>query len=216
MIAVAVFVAWAAYGLGIMGLSLIKGWNLGFKDIWSPVSFYSGKWPPALAGDCSIIPTGTAASLASSTSSGTSSTSSSSSGSGGSGSGAVPSAPSGISSTAAIQKAAAMFGWGSGTQWNCLTQVITLESGGNPSADNPSSGAYGIAQALGHGTSGSAGCGRNEYGAEYGLSAAQAALANCGGTAGAFYQAVWMMGYIKAAYGTPCGALAHENEYHWY
>lgn len=209
MIAIAVFVAWVAYGLGVQGLALIKGWNLGFKQIWSPVSYYQGSWPPQPAGNCSLIPTGTAASAASGSSGGTSSGGSSA---GGGGSASAPSAPSGISNTAAIQKAAALFGWGSGTQWSCLTNVINAESGGNPLATNSGSGAFGIAQALGHGVSGTAGCGRNEYGG-YGLSASQASQANCGN---AYYQAIWMMTYIKAVYGNPCGAWAHEQSDHWY
>jgi hypothetical protein len=209
---------WFGYSTMFWGYSLVKGYNLSLKQIVSPASYYTGTWPPKLAGNTVIIPDGTAASeqtvtLAAYTgSAATSGTSGSSGGGGGGGGGSAGTAPTGISSSAAIQKAAALFGWGSGTQWACLTNVIAAESGGNPNITNSSSGAFGIAQALGHGTSGTAGCGRNEYGG-YGLTASQASQANCGN---AYYQAYWMMTYIKATYGTPCKAWAHEQAHSWY
>lgn len=107
------------------------------------------------------------------------------------------------------------YGWGS----NELSSLITLwngESGWRASARNSSSGAYGIAQALGHGGSDTAAPdGTNEYGAEYGLSAAQAREANGGS---ALWQIRWGMGYIKAQYGSPSAALAAWNSRspHWY
>lgn len=209
MIAIGVFLAWFSYGLGVWGVSLIKGWNLGFKDIWSPVSYYQGKWPPQVAGNTTIVPDGTKNSLTTASfQTATSGTSTPASGTSG-----APGQPSGLSNTATIQKVAAMFGWGSGSQWNCLTAVINAESGGNPKIANPSSGAFGIAQALGHGGSGTSGCGRNQYGAQYGLSSQQASQANCGN---AWYQMLWMCGYIKAVYGNPCNAWAHEQSHHWY
>lgn len=202
MIAIGVFLAWAAYGLGLWGVALVRGWNLGFRDIWSPTAWYSGKWPPPLAGNTVIIPDGTKASLASAAfeSGGSSSSSGSSS------SGSAPAPPSGnLSSPATIQKAAAMFGWGSGQQFECLKNLLLRESGGGkPNDVNPSSGAYGAAQSLGHGGCGGAACGHDEY-CGYGLSPAQTKLANCGNL---WYQVLWMLGYIKARYGTPCKAWA--------
>jgi hypothetical protein len=107
------------------------------------------------------------------------------------------------------------YGWAASE----LAPLITLwtgESGWNPNARNSSSGAYGIAQALGHGTSCSAAPnGTNEYGPTYGLSCSQAQQANAGS---ALWQIRWGMGYIKATYGSPSAALAAWNSRspHWY
>jgi len=216
MIAVGVLLAWTAYGLGVWGVALLKGWNLGFKDIWSPVAYYQGSWPPQTAGNTVIIPDGSAASLATASFQ-TASTGTSTSGSGsGSGSGTVPNAPSGLSNAATVQKAAAAAGWGSGAQYTCLQNVLAAESGASATAINPS-GAYGAAQALGHGTAATTGCGHSAYGPyggnTFGLSNAQLQQANCGKL---WYQLVWMMGYIKVRWQTPCGAWANEQANHWY
>lgn len=104
----------------------------------------------------------------------------------------------------ALQQAAAARGWGSGAEWTALQNIEMHEAGYNPQAKNPSSGAFGMAQALGHGGSGTAcpSTGENNYGG-YGLTNAQAQSANCG-NAGA--QALWMVNYIAATYGTPSAA----------
>jgi hypothetical protein len=104
------------------------------------------------------------------------------------------------------------FGWGV-DQMAALIALWTRESGWNPLAKNASSGAFGIAQALGHGTPGSAGTDSDEYGAEYGLTTAQAQAANSGS---ALYQILWGLGYIKSRYGSPDAAWAHEEAYGWY
>lgn len=139
-------------------------------------------------------------------------------GSGGTGStdtgtgGGAASIPSG-SGQQALQAAAAQHGWGSGQQWQALQSVEMAEAGFNPQARNPQSGAFGLAQALGHGNAGTAAAdGTNEYGG-YGLSDAQAKAANSG-DAGA--QAVWMCNYIAATYGNPVNAWSHEQANHWY
>jgi len=112
-----------------------------------------------------------------------------------------------------LQTAAAQYGWGSGAQWQALQSVELAEAGFNPDAVNPTSGAYGLAQALGHGQGAATqGTVTNEYGG-YGLSDAQAQAANSGD---AGEQAVWMLNYIAATYGTPEAAWAHEQEYGWY
>lgn len=208
MIAVALAVAWVAYSMGFGGWSLIKGWNLGFKQIISPTGYYTGKWPPAEAGDAVIFPDGSKVSLAKATLTAASSTFPG---------GNVSPGPqqSGISNSAAIHQAANRAGWGSGTQWNALQNLIASESGGNPNIANPTSGAFGIAQALGHGGQGTA-CpknGRNQYGANYGLNRAQAQQANCGN---AYYQAIWMMNYIKDRYGTPAAAWSFHQQNNYY
>jgi hypothetical protein len=198
MIAIGVFLAWASYGLGVWGVALVKGWNLGARQIWSPTGYYTGKWPPALAGNTVIIPDGTAASAASA------SFQSSATGTSSGGGGSAPAAPAGLSNTATIQKAAALAGWGSGSQYNCLLNILKRESGGSANALNAGSGAYGAAQSLDHGGCGGSGCGHDEY-CGYGLSVAQTKLANCGNL---WYQLIWMTGYIKSRYGTPCAAWA--------
>jgi hypothetical protein len=122
------------------------------------------------------------------------------------------SVPSG-SGQEALQAAAAAHGWGSGAQWQALSNVEMAEAGFNPDATNPSSGAYGLAQALGHGNGvATQGTVTNEYGG-FGLTDAQAQAANSG-DAGA--QAIWMCNYIAATYGTPEAAWAHEQANSWY
>jgi hypothetical protein len=48
--------AWAGYSLVFYGLSLVHGYDLSFTQVFSPVSYYKGTWPPALAPDTSIFP----------------------------------------------------------------------------------------------------------------------------------------------------------------
>jgi hypothetical protein len=111
-----------------------------------------------------------------------------------------------------LQNTAAQFGWGSGSEWQSLLYVENREAGFNPTAINPTSGALGLAQALGHGNANTAGRYGNEYGG-YGLTDAQARAANNGDPAA---QALWMMNYIKDRYGTAEAAAAHEQTYGWY
>lgn len=104
------------------------------------------------------------------------------------------------------------FGWGPG-QFQALDNLWTRESHWQPDARNPSSGALGIAQALGHGGADTAGSLGNEYGAQYGLSAAQARAANSGN---ALQQIRWGFGYIRSRYGSPLRAWEHEQRSGWY
>jgi hypothetical protein len=115
-------------------------------------------------------------------------------------SGNAPEAPAQISGNVALGKMLATpFGWGSGAQWNALYDLWNRESGWSNTATNPSSGALGIAQALGHGPS-------NQY---------PAGPAN-GPTFSAKAQIVWGLGYILATYGSPVAAWNHEEQYGWY
>jgi hypothetical protein len=148
------------------------------------------------AGNTVLIPNGTASSIgmASSTSTSTST---------------------GTSGTVnqTVGQYAQQAGWDSSqiADWN---KVIGIESGGNPKATNPQSGAFGIAQALGHGNANTA-CpqtGINEYGG-FGLTDAQAQQANCGD---AVMQLYWMFNYIKSRWKTPSAALANEQANHSY
>jgi hypothetical protein len=107
----------------------------------------------------------------------------------------------------------AKFGWAA-AEFAALDKLWTRESGWNPHARNPSSGAYGIAQALGHGVSCSAAPdGTNEYGTQGGLTCAEAQAANSGSVR---WQIEWGLAYIKARYGDPAAAWAHEQANNWY
>jgi hypothetical protein len=86
------------------------------------------------------------------------------------------------------------FGFGS-DQFSCLDSLYNRESGWNVHADNPSSSAYGIPQAL--------------PGSK--MSSAGSDWANDAAT-----QIRWGLGYIKARYGTPCGAWGHSESHNWY
>ena len=113
---------------------------------------------------------------------------------------AVAAAPAG-GNAALGQQMAAQAGW-TGPEWNCLNWLWTRESGWNRFATNPQSGAYGIAQALGHGPT-------NQY---------PAGPANPP-TSSAPAQIRWGLGYIaNTPYGThtPCGAWSHELTFGWY
>ena len=81
------------------------------------------------------------------------------------------------------------YGWSS-SQFSCLDSLWNQESGWNVYASNPSSGAYGIPQALPGSKMASAG-------ADWQSDAAT--------------QIRWGLGYIQAMYGSPCGAWAHEQ-----
>jgi len=77
------------------------------------------------------------------------------------------------------------FGFNQTTQWTCLLNLWNRESGWLYDAENPSSGAYGIPQALPGDTMASAG-------ADWQTNPAT--------------QIKWGLGYISQVYGTPCSA----------
>ncbi|MHB1433667.1 MAG: aggregation-promoting factor C-terminal-like domain-containing protein, partial [Streptosporangiaceae bacterium] len=104
-----------------------------------------------------------------------------------------PPAPSGSPQQIAIAMLPS-FGW-STSQFSCLDPLWTRESGWNPYASNPTSGAYGIPQALPGSKMASAG-------ADWQTNPAT--------------QIKWGLGYIQATYGSPCAAWAHETTYGWY
>jgi resuscitation-promoting factor RpfB len=97
------------------------------------------------------------------------------------------------------QQLAAGDGWGSGPQWNCLYALWQRESSWSNTAENPRSGAYGIAQALGHGPTG-----------QYPAGPANPPVSDPSA------QVRWGLGYIAGTYGTPCAAWAHEEADSWY
>lgn len=86
------------------------------------------------------------------------------------------------------------FGFGA-DQFGCLDSLWMKESGWNPSAQNASSGAYGIPQALPGSKMASAG-------ADWATNPAT--------------QIEWGLGYIQDRYGSPCGAWAHSQSNGWY
>jgi hypothetical protein len=85
-------------------------------------------------------------------------------------------------------------GW-SASQFTCLNLLWNRESGWNYRATNPSSGAYGIPQAL-------PGSKMSSAGADWADNPVT--------------QIRWGLGYIKARYGTPCGAWSFKQGHNWY
>ncbi len=92
------------------------------------------------------------------------------------------------------QQMLGQFGW-SGSQFSCLEPLWERESGWDVTAENPSSGAYGIPQALSGSLMASAG-------PDWQTDAAT--------------QVRWGLTYIQGRYGSPCGAWAHEEADGWY
>ncbi|MFC4560552.1 lytic transglycosylase domain-containing protein [Nocardiopsis mangrovi] len=86
------------------------------------------------------------------------------------------------------------FGWGD-DQFSCLEPLWEKESNWNPSAENPSSGAYGIPQAL---------------------PGSKMATAGSDWQTNPATQISWGLGYIEDRYGSPCGAWEHSQANGWY
>ncbi|WP_245681659.1 lytic transglycosylase domain-containing protein [Actinomadura kijaniata] len=87
------------------------------------------------------------------------------------------------------------YGMGGSGQFACLVKLWNKESGWRVTAQNPSSGAYGIPQAL-PGT--------------------KMASAGSDWRTNARTQIKWGLGYIKNRYKTPCGAWSHSQRVGWY
>ncbi|HEX5511832.1 MAG TPA: hypothetical protein VFX41_08950, partial [Actinomycetales bacterium] len=85
-------------------------------------------------------------------------------------------------------------GWG-GDQFTCLDRLWTKESEWKHTADNPTSDAYGIPQALPGSKMASAG-------ADWRTNPAT--------------QIRWGLQYIEDVYGSPCTAWAHSQATNWY
>lgn len=120
--------------------------------------------------------------------------SSSSSSSGSSSSGGSVSAPSGSPKAVARSMMKSGYGWGD-AEYSCYDKIITQESGWNYKAENPSSGAYGIPQALPGSKMASAG-------SDWRTNPAT--------------QIKWSLGYIKDRYGSPCKAWSFKQGTGWY
>lgn len=98
---------------------------------------------------------------------------------------------------AAARVLMADYGFSSDAQWNCLNLLWEGESSWRYTAENSSSGAYGIPQSLPASKMAS-------VGADY--------------RTNPITQIKWGLGYIKQSYGTPCGAWNFWNNRfpHWY
>ena len=86
--------------------------------------------------------------------------------------------------------------WGGG-QWPPFNDLVNRESGWDPTAINPSSGAAGLAQALPP----------SKY---------PAGAWPYTGKSSAVKQLQWMIQYIAGRYGTPAGAIDWHNSHNWY
>ena len=98
------------------------------------------------------------------------------------------------------QALASNMGW-EDAEWTALVQLWNVESNWNPHADNPSSHAYGIPQAL-----------------PYTKMPKAAWPESKGGQSDPATQIQWGLDYIKQRYGTPRMALAawQSRHPHWY
>ena len=86
------------------------------------------------------------------------------------------------------------FGFGP-DQFGCLDSLYMRESGWSVTADNPTSSAYGIPQAL---------------------PGSKMASAGADWETNPVTQIQWGLGYIEDRYGSPCGAWAHSQSHGWY
>jgi len=121
-----------------------------------------------------------------------------------SGSGSVPAGNTGASGNSAeanqalAKKLAISMGlssWTTGQTWDDWVSLWNQESGWNASAENPTSGAYGIPQAL---------------------PADKMASAGSDWKTNPATQIRWGIGYIQGRYGSPVMAWAHEVSNNWY
>jgi Skp family chaperone for outer membrane proteins len=86
------------------------------------------------------------------------------------------------------------YGWG-GSEFSCYNKIIMRESAWKVHADNPTSSAYGIPQALPGSKMASAGPDWRNNPAT---------------------QIKWGLGYVKSRYGTPCSAWGFKSSHGWY
>jgi murein DD-endopeptidase MepM/ murein hydrolase activator NlpD len=86
------------------------------------------------------------------------------------------------------------YGWGA-KQFSCYNDIIMRESAWKITADNPTSSAYGIPQAL-------PGSKMASEGSDWRTNPAT--------------QIKWGLGYVKSRYGTPCEAWGFKSSHGWY
>jgi hypothetical protein len=92
------------------------------------------------------------------------------------------------------QSMLADYGWDS-TEYECLDQLWISESNWDHTAENPTSGAYGIPQSL---------------------PAEKMASAGADWATNPATQIEWGLGYIEDSYGTPCSAWEFKQANNWY
>lgn len=102
--------------------------------------------------------------------------------------------PSGSPKEIARQLAKSIYGWGD-DQFQCYDNIIMRESLWDPFADNPTSSAYGIPQAL-------PGSKMASEGADWRTNPAT--------------QIKWGLKYVKERYGSPCSAWSFKRAHGWY
>lgn len=107
---------------------------------------------------------------------------------------ATTAGPGGLDSDHAFAMAVSNATWDP-TQYAFLVLLWNQESGWNPTSKNPTSGAFGIPQAL---------------------PATKMASAGSDWATDPFTQILWGVGYIQGRYGTPAAAWAHELAFGWY
>jgi hypothetical protein len=105
---------------------------------------------------------------------------------------AAPQSPAGSPQQIA-QRLLGQYGWAG--QFSCLDSLWMVESGWNTYAENPTTGAYGIPQAL---------------------PGAKMASAGPDWQSDPATQIRWGLSYIQATYGSPCAAWSHEEAAGWY
>ncbi len=98
-------------------------------------------------------------------------------------------------STRALGKQAAEDSGWTGVQWRCLDNLWERESNWRTTAENPSSGAYGIPQSL-------PGSKMATHGSDWRTNPET--------------QISWGLHYIRSRYGSPCEAWAHFLDRNWY
>ena len=116
----------------------------------------------------------------------------------GGGGGPYPAGGGGVAANMALAKLIAPQ-WAAGALWNAWNYVGMRESGWSQFATNPTSGAYGIPQAL-----------------PYTKMPKMGWPAFAGGSSDPAVQIGWMVQYMQSVYGGPLGAAAHEKAFNWY
>ncbi|MDT0327931.1 aggregation-promoting factor C-terminal-like domain-containing protein [Nocardiopsis lambiniae] len=106
----------------------------------------------------------------------------------------TPTVPAGSAKEIALQLVLDQ-GWPASEFSDCLEPLWEKESNWNHTAQNPSSGAYGIPQSL-------PGNKMASHGSDWQTNPAT--------------QISWGIDYIKGRYGTPCGAWSHSQSVGWY
>ena len=84
---------------------------------------------------------------------------------------------------------------GNEAQFQCFSNIVSHESGWNPSATNASSGAYGLVQAL---------------------PGSKMASAGADWKTNPTTQIKWGVDYMNSRYGSPCAAWTFWQANHWY